>query len=699
MQDIIKKMRSRLLLKDQPQFNKLLAGGFALVLIAVGIFAVFFSRAATVTNTAPAKSADSFVQSVGVNTHLNFTNTVYYNNYPALRQALRDLGVSYIRDSGVGDQQAETVKARLKDLAGYGIKPFVIAGNPTNSAAQRQATINHLADLKAAGALAGVEGANEWDLNGSSNWISEVKAYTQDLWNRVQANPTLKGSPVLGPTFHYRHADDVGDLSAYMTHGNVHAYPSAKPPTDHQQFLGYELDRYPRYVSGGKTTLLTEWGYHNSLKASVPTNGHRASSERAAAVYGPRQAIYNFASGIPNSFSYELIDLRPDAENNDVEHNFGLLRNDFSRKPVFTALANMTSLLKDPGPAFTPTVLNYKLDGADDKTRTMLLQKRDGSHWLAVWQETSVWDRDAYRDLDPANVQPVLTLPQPVATIQTFMPNRGTAALRRLTNASSLSFESSEEVTLIEIKGAAAASPPPPPPPPPDTTPPSTPASLRPASQSDNAIALAWNAATDNVGVTGYKIFRGGTQIGTTASTAYTSSGLSPNTAYSYTVLAYDAAGNNSAQSAAVTAKTTTTVASTPPPPPPARVPVCSYWNAKVTNYYYTPGCAASYGDYQKTGIAWYAYTTQAPGTVPVCGYYNAKLTDHAYTTDCAASYGDYQKFGIVWYAYSTQATGTVPVCGYYNSKMTDHAYTRGCAASYGDWDKYGNVFYAYTEQ
>ena len=55
---------------------------------------------------------------------------------------------------------------------------------------------------------------------------------------------------------------------------------------------------------------------------------------------------------------------------------------------------------------------------------------------------------------------------------------------------------------------------------------------------------LTWNAASDNVGVTGYNVFRNGTQVGTSTSTSYTDSGLTASTAYSYTVKARDAAGN-----------------------------------------------------------------------------------------------------------------------------------------------------------
>ena len=89
-----------------------------------------------------------------------------------------------------------------------------------------------------------------------------------------------------------------------------------------------------------------------------------------------------------------------------------------------------------------------------------------------------------------------------------------------------------------------------------DTTAPSTPTNLTATAASPSQINLSWTASRDNVGVTGYKIFRGGVQIGTSATNSYSNTGLSPATAYSYTVSAYDAAGNNSAQSTSASATT-----------------------------------------------------------------------------------------------------------------------------------------------
>ncbi|WP_084315871.1 glycoside hydrolase family 48 protein [Actinospica robiniae] len=89
-----------------------------------------------------------------------------------------------------------------------------------------------------------------------------------------------------------------------------------------------------------------------------------------------------------------------------------------------------------------------------------------------------------------------------------------------------------------------------------DTTPPSAPTNLKATGETSTTVSLSWTASTDNVAVTGYKVFRNGTQVGTSTSTTYTDTGLTASTAYSYTVTANDAAGNNSTASNAVSATT-----------------------------------------------------------------------------------------------------------------------------------------------
>src|SRR5262245_7930316 len=87
---------------------------------------------------------------------------------------------------------------------------------------------------------------------------------------------------------------------------------------------------------------------------------------------------------------------------------------------------------------------------------------------------------------------------------------------------------------------------------PPDTQPPSVPTGLAATDVSSTQVSLAWTPSTDNVGVAGYQVYRGGVLIGSTPQATFIDSGLSPLTAYSYTVAAFDFATNLSAPSAAL---------------------------------------------------------------------------------------------------------------------------------------------------
>jgi chitodextrinase len=89
-----------------------------------------------------------------------------------------------------------------------------------------------------------------------------------------------------------------------------------------------------------------------------------------------------------------------------------------------------------------------------------------------------------------------------------------------------------------------------------DTQAPTVPGKPTSATQTMTSITLSWAVSTDNLAVQSYRLYRNGTQVGAPTSTSYTDANLAVNTTYSYTVAAYDAAGNGSAQSASTSVKT-----------------------------------------------------------------------------------------------------------------------------------------------
>jgi mannan endo-1,4-beta-mannosidase len=98
-----------------------------------------------------------------------------------------------------------------------------------------------------------------------------------------------------------------------------------------------------------------------------------------------------------------------------------------------------------------------------------------------------------------------------------------------------------------------------------DNSPPTAPTGLTASGTTNTSVGLSWTAATDNVGVTGYDILRatgasGGSfaQVGTSTTTSFSNSGLTPGSTYRYQVRARDAAGNTSPVSNTVTVMTQT---------------------------------------------------------------------------------------------------------------------------------------------
>jgi hypothetical protein len=103
-----------------------------------------------------------------------------------------------------------------------------------------------------------------------------------------------------------------------------------------------------------------------------------------------------------------------------------------------------------------------------------------------------------------------------------------------------------------------------------DTTPPSVPAGLTANPISSSQIALSWNASTDRAGVSGYTLYRNGSEVSTLSATSFQDFGLAPSTSYAYTLSAYDGTGNQSAQCAPVSATTpeSTTIRNSAAPGP-----------------------------------------------------------------------------------------------------------------------------------
>lgn len=91
-----------------------------------------------------------------------------------------------------------------------------------------------------------------------------------------------------------------------------------------------------------------------------------------------------------------------------------------------------------------------------------------------------------------------------------------------------------------------------------DTQAPTVPTSLAASSITETTLTLSWTASTDNVGVTGYNVFQGASNLGTVTGTSANITGLTASTNYTFSVTAIDAAANESAASSSINVTTAT---------------------------------------------------------------------------------------------------------------------------------------------
>ncbi len=419
------------------------------------VLAVVALPAAPSPDAVAARSADSFVDSIGVNIH-TVGETPYREHFEQIEQRLGELGVRHVRDELYPGEPSQYTD--LNRLAGDGIGVTTILGAPAQGGAKLEAMVALLKD-ELAGSIEAVEGPNEFSTEGSPDWSSELAAYQQQLYEDVKGDPALASLPVIGPSLVHNDQAQLGDVSAWLDFGNLHSYPEGNGP---EYRMGLNVER-AELNSGAKPIVATETGYTTAVGWDPAGPGeNRPVSEAAMATYMPRLFFEYFSRHIARTYSYELIDQRPDPEHTDREANFGLLRNDFSKKPAFLALANTIAILEDPGPAFTPGSLDYTLSGETADLHRVLLQKRDGTFYLALWRTLSVRDPVAKEALEAPSEPVTLELPQPgIGSALEYLPNASASPIRTIPEPSAVTVDVGPAIVLIALTPEAAEPQPP----------------------------------------------------------------------------------------------------------------------------------------------------------------------------------------------------------------------------------------------
>ena len=417
------------------------------LLLALGTLIALLALLPASAGAAPvqAKSAASFIDSIGVNTHTYYSDTVYASQFGTVEQRLRELGIHHIRENLVPNRPDQY--QHLNELAAAGIKSTLILGAPEDGSAGL-GKLTSVLGSELRGSVDAVEGPNEYDLHGGADWMSKLAPYQSQLYSAIKSNPALSSLPVIGPSLGNTNSDG-SDVSGSLDYGNIHSYPNGEEPESNvSRMLSMARD-----MSGSKPVTATETGYHTAVNWS---GDHKPVSEAAEATYMPRLFLDYFNQGVARTFSYELVDEFPNPAQDEPESNFGLLRNDLSPKPAFTALRNLTTILADPDLSFAPGSLDYTVSGDTGDLQQVLLQKSDGSYYLALWRAESVWNNQSRTPETAASGSVQVSFADDVASAEEFQPNSSSQTVRSLSTAAPLSLKIGPQVVIVRLSSTGA---------------------------------------------------------------------------------------------------------------------------------------------------------------------------------------------------------------------------------------------------
>lgn len=446
-----------------------------------------------------AREADQFVDSMGINVHMESTILPYSStNYAAINLTLQSLGMRHFRDeinaadaSFAGHSLSSKFIKEIRSIGrlGYSLDGVIEGGNDYPPAGPLEAS--HVVPMiqSLLPTINAVEGPNEpdsTDSNGNYNFFYNGTVYPQgaineseDLWNIVKKcstdfpGPSISALPIVGMS--EGNAADFTVLAAawlagnnplpfsYATYGNMHAYQSGRVG-DHRLAAWYIP--YSRDLTLGDALWTTEMGYHNYTKY-LSDGEQQGVSQRASAIYLPIAFLSGFDHGVLRTFSYELVDEAndPHLTSGSGEGHYGLLNYNLTPKPAYTALSNLISLIREPGgEGFNPGSLTVTFSGAPSTMRYTLLQKSTGVFYLALWNDISVYQVATLepdgkvapgKNLHPSNALVTLTFSTRQA-FTVYAPNDSTgvnptSAYTVSTTPESITLDLPPKVLLLEI--------------------------------------------------------------------------------------------------------------------------------------------------------------------------------------------------------------------------------------------------------
>jgi hypothetical protein len=397
--------------------------------------------------------AADFIASIGVNTHIPYTDGGYAN-IANVEADIAYLGIDYVRDGITNGANGSAPFSSYLALAEQGVKfTFCIAGGGAITTASMKATLSLIAQLNTdvPGSVEAVEGVNEINnslatFNGVGGLQGAVNLQ-KALYKAVMANPALAGVAVDYFTGYNAGSIGVGPnpatTSGLANFDTQHPYPSGG--------LAPEAFVAPAVALGNESApygpaVYTETGYSTD-----------DVSQDVQAKYTLDLLMDDAANGIAQTDLYQLLDAyAPGSPQGD--DGYGLFDSTNAPKEAATAIHNLTTILSDTGAnaaTFSPTPISYSLTGLPADGNTLLIEKSNGAQDIVVWAEPQIWNPNTDTEITVPATPVTVQLGGTYHTVNVFDPLVSSSSIETLTNVSSVQLSMTDHPLIVEVEPQA----------------------------------------------------------------------------------------------------------------------------------------------------------------------------------------------------------------------------------------------------
>ena len=338
----------------------------------------------------PLPTVDAFIDAIGVNTHLSYSDSDY-NQFSKVLVALDFIGVRHLRDAA---PLAGLPNQRAFDRAAQRGFRFTFSVSRRGSIAEYIDGIARF-ERRNPGSVAAIEGLNEINnaknfayagLPGSAGGIR----HQNELYDAVKSRTEISRIPVFnltGPPL--RAKADFVNLHPYLGDGA-------------QPFRGMRRD-IALYAAAmpGKPIVFTEGGYHNAVNKRGGVTGVDETTQARLTL------IYLFEAiqlGVRRIYLYQLLDAYQDPTRTEMDKHFGLFDHLFRPKPAAVALHNLLEILRSGQGQIVPAaaVPAARISSLDAEVTALQVARPDGSLAIILYRRTRLWDVARRRAFSPA---------------------------------------------------------------------------------------------------------------------------------------------------------------------------------------------------------------------------------------------------------------------------------------------------------